>query len=126
VDAPAGLRYSRDHEWVRIDGAVARVGLTTDAQDALGDVVFVDLPSAGVRVAAGERIGEIESMKSVSETYAPLSGTVSAVNEALEADPALVNRDPYGDGWLYELTDFDASDVTGLLDAETYRQAFDT
>jgi len=103
---------------------VARVGLTTDAQDALGDVVFVDLPSAGVRVAAGERIGEIESMKSVSETYAPLSGTVSAVNEALEADPALVNRDPYGDGWLYELTDLDASDVNNLLDAEAYRQAF--
>jgi len=125
VDASAGLRYSRDHEWIRIDGAVARVGLTTDAQDALGDVVFVDLPSAGVRVAAGERIGEIESMKSVSETYAPLSGTVSAVNEALQADPALVNRDPYGDGWLYELTDFDASDVNGLLDAETYSALID-
>lgn len=120
MDAPTGLLFSRDHEWVRIGGGIARVGLTDQAQDALGDAVYVDLPDVGIRVIAGERTGEIESMKSVSEVYAPLTGIVSRVNAALESDPGLVNRDPYGEGWLYELTDFDSSAADSLLDTESY------
>ena len=101
---PADLSYSADHEWVdrRLDAA--RVGITAHAADALGDVVFVDLPSAGSAVVAGEPCGEIESTKSVSDIYAPLTGTVFSVNEAVEETPGLINSEPYGSGWLFEIS----------------------
>lgn len=120
---PADLRYTAEHEWVRPagpDGAV-RVGITDFAQEALGDVVFVQLPDAGAAVTSGDSIGEVESTKSVSEVYAPLGGTVSAVNEALEASPELVNSDPYGEGWMFELEGVDPAAVEALLDADGYR-----
>lgn len=121
---PAGLRYSAEHEWVSgpdADGVV-RIGITDFAQDALGDVVYVDLPELGAEIAAGSTVGEVESTKSVSDLYAPVSGTVKTRNEALEADPAQVNSDPYGEGWLLEVTLADPAQVDGLLDADGYRQ----
>ena len=118
---PADLRYTAEHEWVRAtgDGRI-RVGITDYAQDALGDVVFVSLPDLGATVAAGQSFGEVESTKSVSEIYAPLSGSVVARNEALETRPELVNSDPYGEGWIVELEIGDAAAVDGLLDAAAY------
>lgn len=121
---PDGLRYSAEHEWVSgpdADGVV-RIGITDFAQDALGDVVYVDLPEVGVEITADSTVGEVESTKSVSDLFAPVSGTVTARNETLDADPAKVNSDPYGDGWLLEMTVSDPAQVEGLLDAEGYRQ----
>jgi glycine cleavage system H protein len=117
---PDDLWYSADHEWVRIDGTTARIGITDYAQDALGDVVFVQAPAIGTGVAAGEPFSEVESTKSVSDIYAPVAGTVALVNERLADEPALVNTDPYGDGWLCEITMSD-TDVSHLLDAAAYR-----
>ncbi|WFE40403.1 glycine cleavage system protein GcvH [Micromonospora sp. WMMD998] len=119
---PEDLRYTAEHEWVvGGDGGVVRVGITHFAQDALGDIVFVQLPDSGAVVAAGESLGEIESTKSVSEIYAPLSGTVSARNEALADTPEVINTDPYGAGWLVEITPDDPAAVDGLLTADAYR-----
>ena len=120
---PEDLRYTAEHEWVAGggDGAV-RVGITHFAQDALGDIVYVQLPEAGSVVAAGESLGEIESTKSVSEIYAPLSGTVSARNEALGDTPEVINTDPYGAGWLVEIAPDDPAAVDGLLSADAYRE----
>lgn len=119
---PDDLRFSNDHEWVRaIDDGCWRVGITDYAQDSLGDVVFVEPPAVGSTVGAGDTCGEIESTKSVSEVYSPVSGTVTAVNSALTDDPALLNSDPYGDGWIYEMRPDDPSAVAGLLDAAAYR-----
>ncbi|MER7457722.1 glycine cleavage system protein GcvH [Micromonospora sp. NPDC126480] len=120
---PEDLRYTAEHEWVAGggDGAV-RVGITHFAQDALGDIVYVQLPEAGSVVAAGESLGEIESTKSVSEIYAPVSGTVSARNEALGDTPEVINTDPYGAGWLVEITPDDPAAVDGLLSAGAYRE----
>ena len=105
---PDDLQYTAEHEWVRVigtgDGAVLRIGITDYAQDALGDIVFVTLPAVGTELDAGQAFGEVESTKSVSDVYAPLAGTVSARNEALDANPEIVNTDPYGEGWLLELT----------------------
>jgi glycine cleavage system H protein len=122
LEYPEDLRYTAEHEWVRTgdDGAV-RVGITAFAQAALGDVVYVSLPNVGDTVAAGDACGEVESTKSVSDLYAPLDGEVTAVNEALDATPELVNSDPYGEGWMYELRPSDADAVEGLLDHEAYR-----
>lgn len=117
---PDDLKYTNEHEWVRTDGATVRVGITSFAQDALGDIVYVSLPEPGATVAAGASVGELESTKSVSDVYAPLSGTVTARNDALEGTPELVNSDPYGDGWLFELEVADPGAVDGLLDAATY------
>ncbi len=123
---PEDLRYSTDHEWVRIVDNIARVGITDYAQDALGDVVFVQLPAVGDTVGAGDGCGEVESTKSVSDVYAPVDGIVTLVNEALASKPELINEDPYGAGWLYEVavstTDSDASDASddGLMDAAAY------
>jgi glycine cleavage system H protein len=120
---PDDLRYTAEHEWVRsADGGRVRVGITHYAQDALGDVVFVSLPEAGASVTAGQACGEVESTKSVSEIYAPVSGEVVARNDALEAHPDLVNQDPYGDGWLVEIAPSDAGAVDGLLDAGAYAE----
>jgi glycine cleavage system H protein len=122
LEYPEDLRYTAEHEWVRAeDGGVVRVGITSFAQDALGDVVYVSLPTVGDSVAAGDACGEVESTKSVSDIYAPLSGEVTAVNEALDSSPELVNTDPYGEGWMYELRLTDASAVDGLLDQAAYR-----
>jgi glycine cleavage system H protein len=118
---PDDLRYTAEHEWVRSDGAVARVGITAFAQDALGDIVFVTLPDEGAAVTAGSPCGEVESTKSVSDVYAPLTGTVAARNEALDASPELVNSDPYGEGWMFEIRLDDPAAVDGLMSAEDYR-----
>lgn len=120
---PEDLRYTAEHEWVTAgSGGAVRVGITHFAQDALGDIVFVQLPDVGAVVAAGESLGEIESTKSVSELYAPLGGTVSARNEALGDTPELINTDPYGAGWLVEVTPDDPAAVDGLLSAGAYRE----
>jgi glycine cleavage system H protein len=120
MNIPEDLRYSSDHEWVRVDGSRARIGITDYAQDALGDIVFVDLPSAGSVVEQGAQVGEVESTKSVSEIYTPLPGTVTAINEALSSTPEQINRDPYGEGWIYELELGSDADVSNLLDAAAY------
>ena len=123
LEYPEDLRYTPEHEWVRAgDGGVVRVGITSFAQDALGDVVYVSLPTVGDTLAAGDACGEVESTKSVSDLYAPLSGEVTGVNEALDASPELVNSDPYGEGWMYELRLDDTSQLDGLLDQAAYRQ----
>ncbi|MEU4772114.1 glycine cleavage system protein GcvH [Micromonospora sp. NPDC023644] len=120
---PEDLRYTAEHEWVAGDGGgTVRVGITHFAQDALGDIVYVQLPDSGAVVAAGESLGEIESTKSVSEIYAPLSGTVAARNEALGDTPEVINTDPYGAGWLLEITPDDPAAVDGLLSADAYRE----
>jgi len=122
MNVPDELRYSSDHEWVRIEGDTARIGITDYAQDALGDVVFVQVPEVGAVPDAGATVGEVESTKSVSELYAPVPGTVLEVNADLEASPELVNSDPYGAGWIavVELTDTSVLDT--LMDADAYRE----
>ena len=125
-DIPSELRYTAEHEWVRRSGDdTVRVGITDFAQSALGDVVFVQLPDVGSEVTAGESFGEVESTKSVSDLFAPVSGTVSAVNGDLEGSPQLVNSDPYGAGWLVDVQVSDAAElesaISTLLDAEAYR-----
>ncbi len=121
MNVPDDLLYSSDHEWIqRIDGTV-KIGITDYAQDALGDVVYVGIPAVGTRLAAGDSFGEVESTKSVSDVYAPVTGVVTLVNDALSSDPAALNTDPYGAGWLcvIELTAPDELDA--LLDADAYR-----
>lgn len=121
-DFPDDLRYTAEHEWVRQgDDGTVRVGITAYAQDALGDVVFVTLPELGAEVSPGTACGEVESTKSVSDIFAPLAGTVSARNETLDSSPELVNSDPYGAGWMFELRPSDAAALDGLLDADAYR-----
>jgi glycine cleavage system H protein len=116
------LKYTADHEWVSIDPAsgTARVGITDYAQSALGDVVYVSLPEVGAAVAKGAAVGEVESTKSVSDVYAPLTGTVTARNEALDDQPDLINSDPYGEGWIMEIELADAGEADDLLDAAAY------
>jgi glycine cleavage system H protein len=121
MNIPSDLRYSTDHEWVRVDGSFVTIGITEYAQDALGDVVFVEMPEQGAAVAAGETFSEVESTKSVSDIYAPVTGSVTAVNEALESQPELVNSDPYGDGWICRIEMSDPSELDGLMDADAYR-----
>jgi glycine cleavage system H protein len=120
MQIPSELRYSSDHEWAKSEGDVVRVGITDYAQDALGDVVFVDPPKVGAAVSKGGVLGEVESTKSVSEIYAPVGGTVSAVNEALSTSPEFVNSDPYGTGWICEITTTSSADFEALLDASGY------
>ena len=117
---PGELRYSTDHEWVRVDGNCVTVGITDYAQDALGDVVFVQLPEQGASVVAGESMSEVESTKSVSDIFAPVAGRVVAVNEEVAAKPELLNADPYGAGWLFVL-EVDPAAVESLLDAAAYQ-----
>ncbi len=118
---PDQLRYTSEHEWVQPVGERVRVGITDYAQDALGDIVFVSLPDEGATVSAGSSVGEVESTKSVSDLYAPVSGIVVARNEALDASPDLVNTDPYGEGWMFEVEPADPGAVDGLLTSEQYR-----
>lgn len=120
---PDDLRYTAEHEWVRTTGeGTVRIGITDFAQDSLGDIVFIQLPEPGAEVKAGEPLGEIESTKSVSDLFAPLGGTVAARNDALESEPELVNSDPYGEGWMVELTVADPAAVEALLDAAAYEE----
>ncbi len=116
---PQDLQYTTEHEWVRTEGTVVRFGITDFAQDALGDIVFVSLPEVGQQVTAGQPCGEVESTKSVSDVFAPVSGTVSARNDALDDEPGAVNTDPYGSGWLVEVT-VDAAGGVEFLDAAAY------
>lgn len=121
MQVPPELRYTSDHEWVAITGSRVRVGITDYAQDALGDIVYVQVPATGTTVSAGDAFGEVESTKSVSDIYAPVSGSVVAVNEALTSAPESVNTDPYGSGWLCEIECSDPSQLDALLDASAYQ-----
>ena len=120
-DCPADLRYTTEHEWVRLAGDRARVGITAYAQDALGDIVYVSLPENGATVTVGTSCGEVESTKSVSDLFAPVNGPVVARNEALDANPELVNSDPYGQGWMFEVAVESAAALDGLLSVDDYR-----
>lgn len=121
MDIPSELRYSPDHEWVRVEDGRARTGITDYAQDALGDVVFVDLPEVGTQVERGVNVAEVESTKSVSEIYAPLSGTIVEVNADLADNPEKLNDEPYGEGWIFVIEPVDEAQLAELLDAEGYR-----
>jgi len=126
---PDDLKYTSEHEWVRTPGEAessVRIGITDYAQEALGDIVYVSLPEVGTEITSGAAVGELESTKSVSDVYAPLTGTVAAVNEALDGTPELVNSDAYGEGWLFELVPADAGEVDGLMDAAAYRASVES
>jgi len=126
---PADLKYTAEHEWVREPGEAegsVRIGITDYAQDALGDIVYVSLPEVGASVSAGEPCGELESTKSVSDVYAPITGEVVAINDALDATPELVNSDAYGHGWLFEVVPGDRGELDGLMDSAAYEAGLDS
>ena len=120
ANVPANLKYSNDHEWLRVEGDVAVIGITDYAQSQLGDIVFVDVPTVGETIEADEVFGSIEAVKTVSDAFTPVSGEVIEFNEAVEADSALVNKDPYGEGWLIKIKMSNPAEVEGLLDAAAY------
>ena len=120
---PANYRYTDSHEWVSVDGNVATCGITHHAQDALGDIVHVELPAVGKTVKKGAGVAEVESVKAVSDIYAPVSGKVVAVNDALDGNESIVNKDPHGDGWLFRIELSDAGELASLLDAAAYEAA---
>ena len=120
MSAPTDLRYTRDHEWVRVAGDEATVGITQYAADQLGDIVFVELPDEGRDLEEAKAFGVVESVKAVSDLFAPLTGTVTSINGALAANPELVNSDPYGDGWMIKIAVTDTSEVDDLLDGPAY------
>jgi glycine cleavage system H protein len=120
VSAPTDLRYTRDHEWVRVDGDEATVGITQYAADQLGDIVFVELPDAGRDLEVAKAFGVVESVKAVSDLFAPVSGAVTSTNPALASEPELVNSDPYGDGWMIKISVSDPSELDDLLDGDAY------
>lgn len=122
MQLPDDLRYSSDHEWVRLEDGRLRLGITDYAQDALGDVVYVEIPEVGLQIDAAAKVSEVESTKSVSDIYAPVAGTVVAVNDALSDAPERLNDDPYGEGWICIIEPADASSVDALLDVEGYRR----
>lgn len=114
---PQDVKYTADHEWLEVSGDTARVGITAFAADALGDIVYIELPAVGATVVAGETCGEIESVKSVSDLFSPVTGEITRLNQAVVDDPGLINADPFGEGWLFELS---VSELPELLDAEAY------
>lgn len=122
MDFPEDLKYAANHEWVKTDGSNVTMGISDYAQDALGDIVFVELPEVGRQVTAGEAFAEVESTKSVSDVFAPVSGTVTSTNAALENTPELVNTDPYGDGWFVVIEASDLSELDSLMDVAAYRE----
>ncbi len=122
MNVPETLKYTKDHEWTKIDGDVAVVGITDYAQGELGDVVFVELPSVGDKITRGESFGTIEAVKAVADLFAPLSGEVIEINEKLESEPELVNKDPYGDGWMLKIKIENAQELDELLDASAYKE----
>ena len=121
MELPEDLKYTREHEWISIDGNVATVGITDHAQHQLGDVVFVELPAVGDRVEKSDPFGVVESTKAVSDVYAPISGEIAEVNDDLRDNPELINEDPYGDGWMVKIAVGDRSDLEDLLTADEYR-----
>ncbi len=121
MNVPENLRYTDQHEWLKSEDGEVRVGITDYAQDALGDVVFVDLPDTGIEIAIGEAIAEVESTKSVAEVYAPLAGKIVDVNTPLADNPEVINSDPYGEGWFVLIAPSNTGDLDGMLDAEGYR-----
>jgi glycine cleavage system H protein len=125
VQYPDDRQYSREHEWITVDGDTARVGITDYAQDALGDVVYVQLPDVGLEVVANASCAEVESTKSVSEIYSPVSGQITTVNEALTQTPELLNQDPYGEGWVFTITLADPAELDALMDAAAYQRLLD-
>ena len=125
-ETPNELRYASSHEWARSEDGLVVVGVSDFAQESLGDVVYVELPEVGLEAQAGSEVGVVESVKAAADIYAPVSGTVVAVNEALEDAPELVNQDPYGDGWFYKLRPVDEADLDELLDAERYDELCDS
>ena len=120
MNIPDSLQYSKDHEWIKIDGTTATIGITEFAQGELGDIVYVDISSVGKEVAAGDVFGTVEAVKTVSDLYSPLTGTVDEVNEKLGSNPELVNSDAYGDGWMIKMSISNQSEVADLLSAEAY------
>jgi glycine cleavage system H protein len=126
MELPEDLRYSAEHEWVRVDGNTAEVGITDFAQDTLGDIVYVQLPEMGATLARAAACSEVESTKSVSDIYAPVSGTVVAVNDALESTPELLNSDPYGAGWIFRVELADPAELDLLMDPAAYRSLIST
>ena len=125
-DPTAETRYTRDHEWVRFEGEVATVGITEHAQEALGDVVFVELPEIGREVEANEACAVVESVKAANDVYAPLAGRVVEINAAIVDDPSLVNRDAAGEGWFFQLADIDEAEFDALMDEEAYEAFLET
>jgi len=122
MNFPTDLKYTKEHEWVRIDGDTATVGITDHAQDALGDVVYVELPEEGSDVAKGDAFGVVESVKAVSDLYAPVSGNVAEANDAIVDNPEVINDDPYGEGWMIKLDGIAEGDLDDLLDADEYEK----
>jgi glycine cleavage system H protein len=122
MEAPPGLRYSKEHEWVAAEESVATVGITDHAQEQLGEIVYIELPSIGEKVSKDDPFGVVESVKAVSDIYAPVSGTVLEVNEDLAESPEVVNQDPYGDGWLIKVRVSDPADLDDLMDNDQYEQ----
>lgn len=120
ANVPANLKYSDDHEWCRVEGEYAYIGITDFAQSELGDIVFVDIPTEGETIAAGDVFGSIEAVKTVSDAFSPVSGVVEEINPAIDADPALVNKDPYGEGWMIKVKMSAPEEVENLLTAEQY------
>ena len=121
MNYPANLRYTKDHEWVLLEGDTATVGITDFAQRELGDIVYVDIQSTGKTLGAEEVFGTVEAVKTVSDLYLPVAGTINETNPALEANPELVNSDPYGAGWMVKITVSNAADVAALMDADAYQ-----
>ena len=121
MNFPQNLRYTNEHEWIRVEGDIAYVGITDYAQDQLGDIVFVDIPTVGESLEVGESFGTIEVVKTISDLFLPVEGEVLEQNEALEENPELVNKDPYGEGWLIKMKPVELKDVENLLDAEAYK-----
>jgi glycine cleavage system H protein len=122
MNIPDDLRYTKDHEWARIEGTTVRIGITDYAQHEMGDVVYVDLSPAGTRVSKGDPVGSVESVKAVSEVFSPLAGTITEANTALEQTPELVNQDCYGQGWMVVITIGRVEDSEGLMDAKAYEE----
>jgi len=123
LNLPDDVKYAEDHEWVKLTGETARIGISDYAQDQLGDIVFVELPEVGDSFAKGDEFGTLESVKAVSELYMPVGGEVTAINEALEDAPELVNNAPYGDGWMIEIKTADPAEADALMDKEAYTEA---
>jgi glycine cleavage system H protein len=121
MNIPQDVKYTSEHEWIRIDGDIAYVGITDYAQEQLGDIVFVDIPTVGENLEAGDTFGTIEVVKTISDLFLPIAGEVLEQNEALEENPELVNKDPYGEGWIIKIKPVDAADTANLLDAEGYK-----
>lgn len=121
MEFPSNLRYTKDHEWIRLDGDVATVGITDFAQGELGDIVFVDIPTEGEALSAEEVFGSVEAVKTVSDLYLPVDGEVLEVNAAIDSQPDLVNSDPYGQGWMVRVKVASVADVEALMDADAYR-----